>query len=152
MLFRSALTGSCSGNFAGTLMRYNGTSATGTWQNVTLPAGSFGVGVFAVDRNNANRLFVSAFDNTGVHMFRSPDGGTTWQPDTALDGLMSGAGAFRMQTSTYVQPTMVAFDPNNSNNLLAGAADAGIFLSQNNGTSWTTVRSEERRVGKECRL
>jgi hypothetical protein len=104
-----------------------------------LPGGAFGVGVFAVDPNNANRLFVSAFDSTGVHMFRSSNGGTTWASDTALDSLMNGGGIYRMQTSTYVQPTLVAFDPNNSNNLLAGAADAGIFLSQNNGASWAPV-------------
>jgi hypothetical protein len=134
-----ALTGFCSGSFPATLMRYNGTSATGTWQNVPLPAGSLGVGVFTVDPKNPNRLFASSFDNAGVRMFRSSNGGTAWVPDTVLDGLMNGGGAFRMRTSNYAQPTMVAFDPNDANNLLAGAADAGIFLSRNNGASWTAV-------------
>jgi photosystem II stability/assembly factor-like uncharacterized protein len=134
-----ALTGSCSGNSGETLMGYVGTSSTGTWQNVTLPTGFTGVGIFAVDPNNANRLFVSGFNSTGVHMLRSSDGGTTWQQDSTLDGLMNGNGTYRMQTSSYAQPTLVAFDPNNSNNLLAGAADAGIFLSQDNGSSWTVV-------------
>jgi hypothetical protein len=133
-----AMTGGCSG-FGSGLMRFTGTSTTGTWQNLTLPAGFNGVGVFAADPNNANRLFISSFNNTGVHMLRSTDGGVNWQQDATLDGLMNGNGTFRMQTTTYVQPTMVAFDPNNSNNLLAGAADAGIFLSQNNGSSWTVV-------------
>jgi len=135
-----ALTGSCSG-FISTLVRHNGASTAGAWQNVPLPPGFSGVGVFAVDPKNANRLFASIFDNSGAHMMRSSNGGTTWTADTALDGLMTGGGTFRAQTAAlpYVQPTMVAFDPNNSNNLLAGAADAGIFLSQNNGTSWRTL-------------
>ncbi|HVS80523.1 MAG TPA: YCF48-related protein [Pyrinomonadaceae bacterium] len=124
-----------------TLLRYNGTSATGTWQNVTLPPGFVSVAVFAVDPNNPNRLFVSAFNSTRVQMFRSSDGGTTWASDTVLDRLMIGSGTFRMQSSTlnYLQPTLVAFDPNDSNTLLAGAADAGIFLSRDNGVSWVTL-------------
>ena len=52
---------------------------------------------------------------------------------------MTGEGIFRMQTSTYVQPTMVAFDPSNANNLAAGSADAGIFFSHDNGAFWTNV-------------
>jgi hypothetical protein len=135
-----AMTGSCSG-FSSNLMRHTGASSTGVWQNVPLPTGFFGVGVFAVDPNNPNRLFASILNNTGAHMLRSINGGTLWTPDLPLDALMTGNGTFRAQTATqpYVQPTMVAFDPNNANNLLAGAADAGIFLSQNNGTTWTTL-------------
>jgi photosystem II stability/assembly factor-like uncharacterized protein len=137
-----AMTGGCTGNFASPLVRYDGTSATGTWQNVALPAGATGVGVFAVDRRDASRLAISAFDATGgVHIFRSADGGATWQADAALDGLMSGGGTFRMRTSSYAQPTLVAFDPNDSSNLFAGSADAGLFLSRNGGTSWVTATS-----------
>ncbi|MCA1615117.1 MAG: hypothetical protein LC800_13485 [Acidobacteria bacterium] len=134
-----AQTGSCSGDSAGALLRYTGTTTTGTWQNVSPPPGTFGVGVFAVDPRNANRLFVSAFGGNGVRMFRSADGGANWTADAALDALMNGGGAFLMQTSSYAQPTLVAFDPNDSNTLLAGAADAGIFLSRDNGANWTTI-------------
>ena len=135
-----AMSGSCSG-FSSNLMRHTGASSSGAWQNVPLPAGFLGVGVFAVDPNNPNRLFASILNNTGAHMLRSTDGGTNWVPDAALDALMTGNGTFRAQPFTlgYVQPTLVAFDPNNSNILLAGAADAGIFLSQNNGSTWTTL-------------
>ena len=137
-----ALTGFCSG-FFGNLLRYFGTSTTGTWQSVPLPPDSNGVGIFAVDPANPSRLFASIFSNTGVRMFRSTLGGASWTNDEVLDGLMVGGGAFRLQVTTagpaYSQPTLVAFDPNNSNNLLAGAADAGIFLSRDNGATWTTV-------------
>ena len=138
-----ALTGFCSG-FFGDLLRYNGTSATQTWQKVPLPPDSFGAGVFAADPNNANRLFVSAFNSTGQNMFRSSNGGINWTADPVLDSLMTGGGAFQLTVTNagdppYTQPTLVAFDPDNSNNLLAGAADAGIFLSRNNGASWATL-------------
>lgn len=144
-----AVTGFCSG-FAGGLLRYNGTSLTGTWQTVPLPPSTSGVGVFAVDPNNPGRLFVSAFDNIGVHMFRTINGGATWVPDTVLDALMTGSDAFRMTVIStapaYTQPTMVAFDPNNSSNLLAGAADAGIFLSRDNGATWVTLTNNAGNI------
>jgi photosystem II stability/assembly factor-like uncharacterized protein len=154
----SAMFGICPGDFGVTLTRYSGTSSTGQWQTIVIPPGfNVGVGVFAVDPNNANRLFISALGDTSVHMLRSTDGGATWQPDTALDALMTGGGTFRMRTLTsvgsslltypYVQPTLVAFDPNNYNNLLAGAADAGIFLSQNNGGSWTALTNNSGDSG-----
>jgi photosystem II stability/assembly factor-like uncharacterized protein len=130
-----------------TLMRYKGLSTTATWQSVPLPSGFRSVGAFGVDPNNPNRLFISAFVTdfitltTRVQMFRSSDGGANWAPDVVLDRLMNGGGTFRMQVQTlgYLQPTLAVFDPNNPNTLLAGSADAGIFLSRNNGASWTTV-------------
>lgn len=145
-----AVTGFCSG-FTGDLLRYKGTSTTLSWQKVPLPPGSFGVGVFAVDPNNPNRLFVSAFNSTGQNMFRSSDGGLTWAADTALDSLMIGGGAFQLTVTNagtpYTQPTLVAFDPDNANNLLAGAADAGIFLSRDNGATWTTLTNNSGDAG-----
>jgi hypothetical protein len=103
---------------------------------VTAPAG---IGLFAVDPSNAARLLASVFDAGGPHMFRSNDSGATWAALPALDALMTGNGAFRLAPTGYVQPTLAAFDPNNANHLLAGAADAGLFLSRDNGATWTTV-------------
>jgi photosystem II stability/assembly factor-like uncharacterized protein len=133
-----AITG-CPNGSSYKLMRYKGTSAMSVWQPVPLPRGFSDVGIFAVAPNNPNRLFMSAFNSTDMHMFRSENGGLVWTPDPALDGLMSGGGKFRMVTWQYTQPTLVAFDPNNPNNLLAGAADAGIFLSRDKGASWATI-------------
>jgi photosystem II stability/assembly factor-like uncharacterized protein len=136
-----ASTRRCSGNSPKGLMRFNGISTTGTWQDVPLPDGSAGLVVFTVDPHHPNRLFVSAFNNlsSGIGMFRSSNGGIDWQSDPELDSLMSGGGVFRLQTSTYAQPTLVAFDTDDTNNLLAGAYDAGIFFSRDNGESWKTV-------------
>jgi len=142
------LTRRCSGNSPKKLMRFNGISTTGTWQDVPLPDRSAGLGVFTVDLRNPNRLFASAINNlgSGIGMFRSSNGGLNWQSDPALDNLMSGGGIFRLRTATYDQPTLVAFDPNDSNNLLAGAYDAGIFLSTDNGESWKTVTNNSGDV------
>ena len=71
-----AMTGFCDGGSGSGLLRYDGTSSTGAWQTVNLPSGASSVGVFTADRNNANRIFLSAF-TTGWHMFRSTDGGLT---------------------------------------------------------------------------
>ena len=131
-----AQTVNCSGNGIGPVVRLAGTGSTGNWQPVNGPAG---IGLFSVDRSNPARLIISAFDLNGPHMFRSNDSGAMWTPISNLDPLMTGNGTFRLAPIGYVQPTMAAFDPANANTILAGAADAGLFLSQNNGTSWTTV-------------
>ncbi len=37
---------------------------------------------------------------------------------------------------TYYQPTLLAYDPEDANNLIAGSMDAGVFLSTDAGLSW----------------
>ncbi len=131
-----AQTGNCSANGVGAIQRFAGTASTGNWQVVNGPAG---IGLFAVDPANAARLMASVFDANGPHMFRSNDSGANWIAIPALDALLTGNGTFRLAPIGYVQPTLAAFDPNNANNLLAGAADAGLFLSRDNGVTWTTI-------------
>jgi hypothetical protein len=77
-------------------------------------------------------------------MLRSNDGGVNWIADTVLDRLMTGNGAFKMDVTVgererYLQPTLIAFDPNDRKTLVAGSADAGIFLSRDDGATWRTV-------------
>ncbi|MEK7408167.1 MAG: sialidase family protein [Acidobacteriota bacterium] len=142
----------CSGNGAGTLWRYQGTAADGTWQQVNPPANAgpgAGFGIFAVDRNDPNRLFASLITNAGPQMIRSADGGQNWANDANLDNAMTGNGTFRYRNTRgptewtnfagYVQPTLIAFDPNDPNTIIAGAADSGIFLSRNDGAAWAVV-------------
>jgi len=62
---------------------------------------------------------------------------------------MIGGGAFRYQNRRgptaftgfqgYPQPTLVAFDPVDSNILLAGGADSGVFLSVDGGATWNVI-------------
>ena len=82
-------------------------------------------------------------------MVLSINGGSTWTTNTALDALMSGGGQFRPQTrrgpmdfteiGPYPQPSLVAIDPGDRNTIVAGAADAGLFLSRDHGATWTVI-------------
>ena len=82
-------------------------------------------------------------------MVFSTDSGTTWVNDASLDNAMTGGGAFRYQNRRgptaftgfggYPQPTLVAFDPQDPNILVAGGADSGVFLSTDGGSSWTVI-------------
>ncbi len=129
---RAALAGGMPSFYAttigGQVWRFTGTGA-GTWQRLDNTDGlPGGFGVFAVDPTNPNRLFAS----TGAgFMFASTDGGLHWDGDPNLDVLMVGNGVFKRR-----QPTLVAFDPEDANVIVAGGQDSGVFLSQNQGQTW----------------
>jgi hypothetical protein len=80
-------------------------------------------------------------------MVFSRDGGTTWSNDAKLDTLMTGNGTFKYKNrrgpttnfplfNGYPQPSLVAFDPDHPNILVAGGIDSGVFISQGSGVSW----------------
>ena len=145
------LAGACQGWSADRLFRFDGTSAGGTWRQIKPPVSGTGVGfgIFTVDRANPNRLFVSAVTPTGAQMFRSNDGGANWVADTVLDGLMTGGGHYRGRVrrgpvdftgfASYVQPSLVSFDPTDSKTMIAGSRDAGLFITRDGGATWTTI-------------
>ena len=82
-------------------------------------------------------------------MVISNDGGVTWQNLAALNDLMTGNGVFQYRNQLgpnnwrfftgYPQPTLVAFDPEDPEVLVAGGADSGIFVSIDAGNSWKLV-------------
>ncbi len=136
------------------LWRYNGTATTGTWQQVFGPGGQNfpnWMGIVAVDPNNPNRLYASdTSPSTGVpQMVCSADGGNTWRVDAQLDARMTGSGQFKYATRTgptsfttfsgYSQPSLLAFDPENPNIIVAGGRDSGVFLTQDSGANWTLI-------------
>jgi len=141
--------GACNGRSPDAMWQYSGTTSTGNWRRIQPAAGSNGFALFAVDRNDARHLAAAQMRPSGAAMVLSVDGGATWTPNPALDNLMTGGGGFRAQVrrgpidftgfGTYVQPTLVGFDPADRNTIVAGAADAGIFLSRNGGATWTVV-------------
>lgn len=142
-------TGSASGLGPDQLWRFVDT-LPGTWQQVAPPGNTGGFGVVGVDPNDPNRLLVSHIrPGLDPAMMLTTDGGTTWTALTALDNLMTGAGVFRYRNvrgatdftgfGGYPQPTLAAFDPEDTQNLVAGAADAGLFVSTNGGTAWQLV-------------
>lgn len=131
------------------LWRFVGTGA-GAWQQINPPGGTGGFGIFDVDPVNPNRIFASQLrPGANPRMILSNNGGTNWTVLANLDILMNGAGAFRYQNQRgptdftgfggYPQPTLVALDPDDANILVAGAADAGVFVSIDGGTNWTLV-------------
>lgn len=138
--------GGCSGDTAGAIWRHSGTGATGAWTQVP---NSANVGVYAVDPNQPDRILASHLEVAGPVMRVTTDGGTNWNAMPQLDALMTANGVFRYQTrrgataftgfNGYPQPSLVAIDPNEGQNLVAGAADAGVFLSRNGGVSWRRI-------------
>jgi photosystem II stability/assembly factor-like uncharacterized protein len=139
--------GGCNGDRAGSLWRFTGTGA-GTWQRIERN-GVSQFGIYTVDPQRPNRLFASDLAGGNVTMVLSEDGGNTWKRLSGVDALMTANGAFvpwntRGPTNFtsfngYPQPTLVAFDPEDPDILVAGAADAGVFLSTNRGQSWELV-------------
>jgi photosystem II stability/assembly factor-like uncharacterized protein len=150
--------GDCNGRTADQLWKFVGVNPAGAWQRIdtNLPAGG-GVGVFDVDPNNSNRLYVSNLSPTGVRMMFSKDGGVTWQNDLQLDNLMTADGVFLYQNTLgptrftgfngYPQPTFVEFDPQDANVIAAGGADSGVFLTIDGGFSWTRLSDPFDPVG-----
>src|SRR5262249_60621439 len=107
------------------------------------PAGS---SIPPVDPPPPNRLFASNLPAAAPQMVLSQDGGPNWQPNPALDAMMTDGGLFKYQNSFgptnfsltnfggYPQPSLVAYDPTNGNNIVAGGHDSGVFLSTDGGT------------------
>ncbi|MGB5987881.1 MAG: choice-of-anchor D domain-containing protein [Desulfobacterales bacterium] len=139
-------SGGCNGILPGNIFRYEGIAPGGTWQPINGP-GPGGLGVYDVDPNNANRIIASYLPfGSDPQMVLTLDGGTTWSSLRALDDLMIGGGVFSYNNQRgptrftgfngYPQPTLVAFDPNDPDIVVAGGADSGVFLSTNGGTRW----------------
>jgi len=126
---------------------------TGAWDRIDDNFGTAGgTEIFAVDPNNPNRLHASHLSGPeGVQMIRSVDGGTTWQVDAGLTALMDGNNDFQMRTPAgggatsfttfngYVQPTLLAYDPEDASTIVAGGRDSGVFLSRNGGLNWALL-------------
>lgn len=132
------------------LWRFVGTPTNGTWWPVSPPRGLGGFGVFDVDPGDPTRLIAAHLvPPLPPAMVMSTTGGATWTSLTALDNLMTGGGAFQYANLRgptnftnfygYGQPTLVAFDPADRGVIVAGAADAGLFMSLDSGTTWQRV-------------
>jgi uncharacterized repeat protein (TIGR01451 family) len=138
----------CDNRGGSQLWRYSGISPGGTWDRVDDNIGPGGVGVNAVDPSDPNRLY-AVQTQANPRMVRSTDSGQTWTPDPRLDAMMTGNGAFAYRTTTgptdftgfngYVQPTLLAFDPDDPNTIVAGGHDSGVFISTDDGTTWSLM-------------
>ncbi len=140
-------TGNCNSRTAADrLFRFTGTDPAGAWTELSLPSGGFGV--VAAHPRDPSRLLASGLTPSDGGMFSSADGGATWSSVPQLDALMTGGGAFPFRNRRgpsdftgfqgYWQPSLVAFDPA-GDLVIAGAKDAGIFLSSDGGATWRLV-------------
>lgn len=142
-------TGDCFPWQTGRIWRHQGLAESGPWEEVPLP-GAGGVGVFAADPRDARRMIAFFVPEVGApRMVRTMDGGGRWEDLPELDRLMTAGGAFkyvnRAGYNNYqiergtVQPSVVAFDPEDPNIVAAGGADTGVFLSRDGGRGWVLL-------------
>ena len=136
----------------GQIFTYTGTAPGGTWTQVNRPPGTVSFTVYDVDPNNDQRIMACALDaaNTFTTWFTN-NGGANWTAMPALDNLMTGNGIFRNNNATLMpqdfypavgqvwQPYMFEINPNNPATVVAGAAEAGIFLTTNFGGNWVRL-------------
>ena len=135
----------------GQIFRYAGTAAGGAWNQLPLPRNITGVNVWDVHPSDPNRVVIAGIDPVAqtATMWDTPDFGANWNSLGALDTLMTGSGAFNNQVNegptgftnlaNYFQPFMIQFNRRDPTTLIAGAADAGVFLSLNDGADWTLI-------------
>lgn len=145
VIFRSTLLGT--------------TAAPGSnWTSLTLPAGIGSVNTYDVDPTNGNRIIISginaATNNFEIHM--TQNFGANWVRFFNLENLMLGVSPlvptaiFLNQTNqgrntgtfafgTYWQPSLFKFNPLDPTTIVAGAVDAGVFLSLDNGSNWQLI-------------
>jgi hypothetical protein len=126
------------------------------WTPINLPKGISTVTVYDADPNDGRRIIISGINNqtNNFEIWKTSDFGTTWIPLPQLVNLMLRAGGagpavFLNQASlgplpsqgfgTYWQPSMFQFDPLNSTTIVAGAMDAGVFLSLDDGATWQII-------------
>lgn len=143
----------------GEISIYNGAVAGNTWNQIPFPPGANAFTVYDVDPNNCRRIMASAINAaTGnFQTWRTDDLGSTWTNMPVLDNLMVGGGIFRNFSlngpqefypnfGTVWQPYMFEINPVNSNIAVAGAADAGIFLTTDFGNAWVRLTNPANPV------
>jgi hypothetical protein len=128
------------------------------WVQLVLPAGIGSVNTYDVDPTNGNHIIISGINSSSgnFEIWITPDFGATWQRLTNLENLMlgigpaGGTGNFLNTVSqgkntgtfnfgTYWQPSLFKFNPLGPNTIIAGAIDAGVFLSLDNGSNWQLI-------------
>src|SRR5690349_20750075 len=129
-----------------------------SWDAVFRDQPTASIGAIALAPSNPNLVWVGTGEGNprndvvdGRGVFMSPDAGKTWQ--------FMGLG-------DVGQITRIVIDPADPDVVLVGAlghvwapnAERGVFRTADGGKTWQkvlfvndTTRSEERRVGKECR-
>jgi uncharacterized repeat protein (TIGR01451 family) len=113
-------------------------NASAVWTDVTSNLSnptSFGV-------HPSNPLLLYANDaGTNNSVMKSTNGGATWVPDTNLTTLAQRGGQFPFANGGS-QIAAFGFD-GNSDTIMAGANNSGVFASTDGGTNWFSVTGAE---------
>ncbi len=112
------------------------------------PGGSVAAGagfsIIAVDPANSQRLYASVLGDGQPRMMRSLDGGVNWETDQNLTALMNGGFEANLGEPgdgirVMPQPVLIAFDPWDTDIIVAGGRQSGVFLSGDGGLSWSLL-------------
>ncbi len=119
---------------------------TGAFDNTaTLALRNTGLSVptaaWAVDPNNPNLLYVADI-GTDQMMFTT-DGGQIWDSDPALTDIVTQNGDYRFDSNTWRNQVWSIGIDSNSNTILVGTRNAGLYVSVNGGVSWVIVPGSE---------
>ncbi len=105
----------------------NGTAGTPSWTRVDggVTPGRW-VGRIVIDPNDTNRVYVAFMGWEGDNVWRTTDGGATWQQAT-------GVGARKLPAAPV---SALAVDPARPGRLFAGT-DVGLFTTWDDGQTWS---------------
>ena len=124
-----------------------------TWQNVVYKDENTGAVDLAFDPSNAQTVYAvlwaarqapweigESFKGPGSGLFKSTDGGSTWQPLTGgLPTVAQGLGRIGIAIAPSDPRRMYA---------LVDAKEGGVYRSDNAGANWQRVNHEERVWGR----
>ncbi len=99
--------------------------------------------VYGVDPNDPNYIIAPDIHNENVKVSRN--GGGSWTVDMKLTNEITKGGTFLLYDShpSRMQVTRISFDPYNRNRILIGTRDAGIIVSEDHGSTWTTIPNSQ---------
>jgi photosystem II stability/assembly factor-like uncharacterized protein len=103
-----------------------------TWSRVDCALNDYAVWKLAVAPSDPNTLYAGTGSPTRSALFRSRDGGKSWEP-TSLEMPERCQGVSR--------PRMLALcvDPDDPLDLWVGVEEGGLFRTQDGGDSWTRI-------------
>ena len=139
--------GASSGNYD-QLWTFQGGGWVRRFPGPAMPGGTVapgaGFSIIAVDPSNPLHIYASVLGDGDPRMMSSTDGGINWQTDHELTALMNDG--FRGVLNdpgdgirVIPQPTLIAFDPQNPNIIVAGGRQSGVFLTSDGGESWSLL-------------
>jgi hypothetical protein len=112
------------------------------WGNCFGDAAWYCAPVFSADPNDHRNLF--AADSMQKFVAVSHDAGETWREDIGLTNLITASAGSMEDSDGNSQVHIFAFDPANSQHILVGTDQAGIFASANGGLTWSALPNTNR--------